>query len=113
MIGKILLAQLIVIIFTSAVLLVFGAEIAIAAMVGGLVCLVPNTYFACMLTVKRTADPNKLVSRLYTAEIGKIIITVAMFAVVFITQEWVHPGVLMGGYALAQLTHWLTPVFSN
>lgn len=112
-IGKILVAQLVVIIFASALLLSLGAELASAALIGGLICLLPNVYLACMLTARRTSDPNKLVSTLYTAEIGKIIITVAMFAVVFITQEWVQPGVLMGGYALAQLTHWLTPMFSN
>jgi len=67
-------------------------------------------YLARKLTARRTADVSELKNNLYTAEFGKILITIALFAGVFATQEWIHPLALLAGFGLAQLTHWLTPV---
>ena len=72
--------------------------------------MIPNFYLARKLVSKRTADPEKLINNLYAAEFGKILITIALFAVVFATQKWVHPIALLAGFGLAQLTHWLTPI---
>lgn len=112
-IALILIAQFVVVIIASIALLGLGLALAFSVFIGGLICILPNAYLAYKLTVRRTADPQKLINTLYTAEISKIIITGALFAVVFATQEWILPGALLGGYGLAQLTHWLTPVFSN
>ena len=67
-------------------------------------------YLARKLTARRTADVSELKNNLYTAEFGKILITIALFAGVFATQEWIHPVALLAGFGFAQLTHWLTPV---
>lgn len=67
-------------------------------------------YLAHKLSAKRTADVNVLKNNLYVAEFGKILITIALFAGVFATQEWIHPLALLAGFGLTQLTHWLTPV---
>lgn len=91
-------------------LLYQGRLVALSALLGGFICVIPNFYLARKLTSKRTADANQLKNNMYTAEIGKIVITAALFAGVFATQEWIHPVALLAGFGLAQLTHWLTPV---
>ena len=84
--------------------------LAVSALLGGLICIAPNLYLAAKLTAKRSADPGQLTNTLYMAEAGKLVITAALFALVFATQEWVHPVALLAGFGIAQLTHWLTPV---
>lgn len=91
-------------------LLYQGQLIALSALLGGFICVIPNFYLARKLTAKRSADANKLKDNMYTAEIGKIVITAALFAGVFATQEWIHPVALLAGFGLAHLTHWVTPV---
>lgn len=113
MISLILVAQFVITMVISIGLLSLGLELASSAFIGGLICILPNAYLAYKLTARRTADPQKLINTLYTAEISKILITGALFAVVFATQEWIQPAALLGGFGIAQLTHWLTPVFSS
>lgn len=91
-------------------LLYQGKLVALSALLGGFICVVPNFYLARKLTGKRTADVYQLKNNMYAAEIGKIVITAALFAGVFATQEWIHPVALLAGFGFAQLTHWLTPV---
>ena len=112
-IATILLAQLVVTCVVSIALLGLSKIIAASAFIGGLICILPNAYLARRLTAKRTADPEKLMGTLYAAEIVKLVMTGVMFAVVFATQEWILPVALLGGFGLAQLTHWLTPLVSK
>ncbi len=94
-----------------AVCLIFlGKLVALSALLGGFICVIPNFYLARKLTGKHTADGNQLKNNIYSAEVGKIVITAALFAGVFATQEWIRPVALLAGFGLTQLTHWLTPV---
>jgi len=86
---------------------------ALSVLLGGLICLIPNLYLARKLTAHRSADANKLMSTMYAAEFGKIFITMALFAVVFITQKWVQPLILLVGFGIAQLVHWLVPLLES
>ncbi len=97
--------------FVLALCLVYqGKLVALSALLGGFICIIPNFYLARKLVGKRTADVSQLKNNMYAAEFGKIIITIALFAGVFATQKWIHPVALLAGFGLAQLTHWLTPV---
>ena len=109
-VGTILLAQVLVSCTVSASLAIVNLHAALSALIGSFICIIPNTYLANKLTAKRTADINVLKNNLYAAEFGKILITIALFAAVFATQEWIHPVALLVGFGLAQLTHWLTPI---
>lgn len=109
-VSSILIAQVLVSCTFAACLAIIGKQVALSALIGGFICVIPNAYLARKLTAKRTADVRKLKNTLYAAEFGKIIITIALFAGVFATQEWIHPVALLAGYVLAQLAHWLTPV---
>jgi len=87
-----------------------GIYVALSALLGGFICVIPNFYLARKLLAKRTADVNQLKNILYAAEVGKIVMTAALFAGVFATQEWIQPGALLAGFGLAQLAHWITPM---
>lgn len=109
-VGTILLAQVLVSCTVSVCLTLVGKQVAFSALIGGFICIIPNLYLAYKLTAKRSADVDVLKNNFYAAEFGKIIITIALFAAVFATQEWIHPVALLAGFGIAQLTHWLTPV---
>ena len=109
-IGSILAAQIVVTGLLAVGLLVVSKNIASSVLLGGWICIIPNIYLARRLTAKRSADPNKLTTTFYTAELGKIVITATLFAAAFATQKWIQPVALMGGYGVAQLTHWITPM---
>lgn len=109
-VGTILIAQVLVTCAFAACLAIVGKQAALSALIGGFICVIPNMYLARKLTAKRTADVSELKNNLYAAEFGKILITIALFAGVFATQEWIHPVALLAGFGLVQLTHWLTPV---
>ena len=108
-ISTILIAQFSVTVLLALGLLTQGNNSAGSALIGGLICVIPNLYLARRLTARRTADPNELTRIIYTAEFGKLVITAALFAGVFATQEWIQPIALLVGFGLAQLTHWVTP----
>ena len=91
----------------------YSAVIALSILIGGLICFLPNVYLAYKLTVKRSAQAAQVMRVMYGAEFGKIFITAALFAVVFATQAWIHPLALLGGFMVAQLTHWITPLLFN
>ena len=110
LISKIIAAQVLAGGVFSVCLACLNMLLAVSALLGSLICIVPNLYLAVRLTAKRSADPGQLVSTLYMAEAGKFVITATLFAVVFATQEWVHPVALLAGFGVAQLTHWLAPV---
>ncbi len=82
----------------------------LSVLLGGFICIIPNLYLARKISAKRTTDIGELTSNLYAAEFGKILITAALFAGVFATQEWIQPVALLVGYGIAQLTHWITPM---
>lgn len=112
-VSEILIAQALVSVVFASCLTLLGKQEAMSALIGGLICLIPNVYLARKLMTsasKRTADSSILINTLYAAEFGKILITIVLFAVVFVTQEWIHPVALLAGFGIAQLTHWLTPL---
>lgn len=111
LIGTILAAQTVVTCLAAVGLLERGSGVALSALMGGLICIVPNLYLAWKLTARQSVDPNKLGANLFAAELGKILITATLFALVFATQEWIQPVALLGGFGLAQLTHWVTPLW--
>ena len=113
LINRVLAAQAVTTCITALAFLSQGAIDALSVLLAGLICLIPNLYLARKLTAHRSADANKLMSTMYAAEFGKIFITMALFAVVFITQKWVQPLILLVGFGIAQLVHWLVPLLES
>ena len=111
LISSILIAQILVTcVLAGCIALYQDTPTSLSALIGGLICVIPNMYLARKISAKRTADIGELTNNLYAAEFGKILITAALFAGVFATQKWVQPVALLVGFGTAQLTHWITPM---
>jgi ATP synthase protein I len=91
-------------------LLAGGHRTAMSALTGGLVCLLPNLYFVWRLTPstgRRLA--TRFVIDFYRAEAGKFGLTVALFALVFVSAPPSNPAFFFSAYAAVLFTHWLAP----
>ena len=105
MVAKVLLAQLGL---TLVLAMIFwgtdGRVSGYSALLGGLICVIPNAFLALRLAVPRR-DPgaSALVRAAYIGEPGKLALTVLMFAMVFTMVQPLAAGALFAGFIAAQL----------
>jgi len=93
--------------------LTLGSVQALSWFIGGTISIVSNSYLAFKLISRRSADPNRVLGMMYAGEIGKIVITATLFAIIFATQAWVQPLALFLGYTAALLAHWLSAIVAG
>ena len=98
-----LLAQAGVSTVLAAVLwLSFGDTVAVSTLLGGVAAVVPNGFLAARLLA-----PNRPVDELlrgaWLGEVGKIVLTVLAFAVIFGFVRPVAPPAVFAGFIAAQL----------
>ena len=75
-----------------------------SALLGGLTCVVPNTFLALRLVVpRRDPGPGGLVRAAYIGELGKLALTVLLFSMVFTLVRPLAAGPLFAGFIAAQL----------
>lgn len=105
MVAKVLLAQ---IGLTAVLAMLFwgtdGRVSGYSALLGGLICVIPNAFLALRLAVPRR-DPGAgaLVRAAYIGELGKLALTVLMFGMVFALVRPLEAGALFAGFIAAQL----------
>ena len=105
MVARVLLAQTII----SAVLgLLFwgtdGRVSGYSALLGGLICVIPNAFLALRLAApRRDPGPKGLMRAAYVGELGKLGLTVLMFSIVFVLVRPLSPAALFAGFIAAQL----------
>ena len=89
--------------------LALNMNAALSAVLGGLVCIIPNAYFASTLFKYQGARAAKqIVNSFYKGEALKIILSIILFTLVFVLFR-ITPVVFFGTYIAIQLTHWLAP----
>lgn len=89
---------------------IYGRDYGVSSLLGGLVCIVPNIWFAIKLFKYRGAHAAKrIVNSFYKGEAGKIIISVILFAAVFSLVK-VKPLFFFVSYILILITHWFAPL---
>lgn len=66
----------------SGFLLIGGWKNALSPMLGGLVALLPNLYFAYKVYLAKDLGAQSIVNAFYTGETVKLILTVALFVIV-------------------------------
>lgn len=88
-----------------------GPKAVISALGGGLVGLLPNLYFVWRLTssLGRRQTRRRFVIDFYRAEAGKFGLTVALFALVFVSAPPSNPAFFFSAYVAVLFTHWLSP----
>lgn len=105
MLAKVLLAQLgLAVILAGLFWGTSGHVSGYSALLGGLICVIPNAFLALRLTVPRR-DPGAgaLMTAAYIGEIGKVALTVLMFSIVFTLVRPLAAGALFAGFIAAQL----------
>jgi ATP synthase protein I len=106
LISKVLLAQL----GLSAVLAMLfwgigGRVPAYSALLGGMICVIPNAFLALRLVMpRRDSGPGALMRAAYIGELGKLALTVLMFSLVFTLVRPLAAWPLFAGFIGAQLT---------
>lgn len=102
---SILLAQVLVSVLVTAGLAVWqGQVVAISALLGGMIAVVPNAFLAARLLSPAAGDSAKgLLRAAWIGEIGKLVLTVVLFAVVFATVRPLSALAVFGGFIAAQL----------
>ncbi|MAT92691.1 MAG: ATP F0F1 synthase subunit I [Halioglobus sp.] len=107
-IHRITLAQLAILVPACLVLAVYDAVWAYSVGAGGLIAIVPQAWFARMAFRNSGARAAQAIARAsYAGEVGKFLLSVAGFAVVFATVRPIAGAAVFAGY-LAMLALQIT-----
>ena len=104
-IPRVLMWQVLVGAVMAAVLWgVFGNVVGYSALLGSLICVIPNAFLALRLVVPRR-DPGAraLLSAAWIGEIGKLALTVLFFTLVFTLVRPLSAAALFAGFIATQL----------
>jgi ATP synthase protein I len=105
---RIFLQQAVLILCVSVACLLLGVIQAYSALLGGLLYLIPNLYFAWRAFSSQDADnAHRIVIRMYASEIGKMMLAVALFSATFMLVQPLSPFPLFGTFILLQLSGWI------
>nr|WP_255666567.1 MULTISPECIES: F0F1 ATP synthase subunit I [unclassified Legionella] len=97
-------------VFAALCALVYNANAASSALLGGMVCIVPNAYFASKLFKYQGArSAKKIVNSFYKGEALKIVISIFLFTAVFLLFK-ITPLAFFGSYIMILMTHWFAPL---
>jgi len=83
---------------------VFDGVVGYSAVLGSLICLIPNAFLALRLVVPRR-DPGAaaLINAAWIGEIGKLALTVLFFTLVFTLVRPLSAAALFAGFIATQL----------
>lgn len=94
---------------TVIIALFFNTKAAVSALLGGLVCIIPNAYFAYKVFTYQGARSAKLiVNSFYKGEALKIIISGILFTAVFVLCR-ITALAFFASYILILMTQWFAP----
>lgn len=99
---RVLLAQALVAFFTAvSCAAVFGIVAGYSGLLGGLIALVANVYFAFKAFRYFGARSARAITQsLWSGQMGKQILAAALFALVFVGVRPLEPAALFAGYLL-------------
>ncbi len=98
----------------SVTLLVIDAVYFWSALAGGLIATLANAYFAWKINArKQNMKPEQILASYYAAEVGKIILTVMMFAGAIVLIKPLSIVTLLGVYMFNHMIPWLASFFIN
>lgn len=108
---RLLICQLsITVLFAAIALLLSSTTAAMSALLGGMVSIVPTAYFAIKLFRYQGARAaRQIVNSFYKGEALKLILTIALFALVFKFFN-IIPLVFFATYIVVQMMFWFAPL---
>lgn len=105
-VSKILIYQgLITLIMASGFAVYGGKFMALSAVLGGMAAFIPNLYFAFKMQRTLGQDARKIVRAFYAGESGKLLLTAALFALIFQFPN-IEILPLLAGYIAALSVFW-------
>ena len=105
-VNKLLILQaLVMLVAANGFMLLSSWQEAVSFVLGGLVALIPNIYFAYRLHLVREKEAKIIVRSFYASETKKILLTVALFVIVF-QMRGVNVLTLLLGYIAVVSVHW-------
>ena len=108
---RVIIAQAAVTALLVLALLAVDSVMALSALLGGLICLLPNAWLVRKAFAYGGArSARRIVNSFYKGEAGKFLLTVCGFALVFVWVRPLHPLALLGAFAVVQAVNWFTPV---
>jgi ATP synthase protein I len=112
--GQLLWAQAVVMLAVSAIALAHGVVSAYSVLLGGMISLVPDYYFARRVFRRYTGrSPVDVAGIMLRAEIVKMTLAVFMFGAVFVFIKTVNVLALIAGYLLVKATGVVASVRSS
>ncbi len=112
-IHRILVWQWLITFCITAVLFVVKRDLASSAFLGGLVCALPNVYFALQLYKRRIAVAPALLRSAFVAEFIKMGLAIALLAIVLIKYKEVYPIALFASYFIVHSCMWAVPLITQ
>lgn len=112
-IHQIIMVQLIATFIASASFLLLSWVAAYSALLGGLICVVPNAYLAERLTRTDGLTREQEIARWMQGETGKIVQSGVLFALVFGWIKPLDPLLLFLTFIGIQLLHLLVPIVAR
>jgi len=113
-IKQIILIQFVTGLLVALLVWFFDKTQAISALAGGMTACLANGYVAWKVFGRQQeATENQILTTCYKAEVGKIILTVSMFVVVFNVIKPLNVIALMCAYLLITMIPWLASFFIN
>ncbi len=104
-VAKILGYQVLIIVAVSLGFAVGGWQKAYSSALGGLVAFIPNLYFALRVSKSAGQEPRKILTSFYTGESVKLLLTAALFLMIFqIPSLEILP--LLAGYVATLSVFW-------
>ncbi len=105
---RIFLIQAVMCAALSALLLLHSQVMALSALLGGGLYLLPNLYFAHRaLAVREKESAKRALAEMYVSQIWKMGISILAFAAVFILVQPLNPFSLFGTFILMQIAGWV------
>ena len=102
-IARVLMWQLLVGLGLAAILWsLFGNVVGYSALLGSLICVVPNAFLGLRLVAPRRG-PGAIKRAAWFGELGKLALTVVFFTLVFTQVEQLSAVALFAGYIATQL----------
>ncbi|HIG92323.1 MAG: F0F1 ATP synthase assembly protein I [Methylococcales bacterium] len=105
-VSKILAMQILIVAVVASGFFLWGTgQSFISSLLGGVVAIIPNLYFALKVSSSTGQDAKKVVRTFYVGESAKLILTAVMFFLVF---QWPEIEImpLMVGYIAALTVFW-------
>jgi ATP synthase protein I len=91
-----------------------GQAIGASALLGGAAAVVPNAFLAARLLAPRAGfSASAMLRAAWLGEIGKILLTVLAFAVIFGVIGPASPAAVFGGFIAAQVAVVVAPLFGG